>query len=251
MNGLHDDQIPQEIDAATGLPIGPRLADPAPAKRPERIVLDGRFCRLEPLDPARHGDHLFAAATPPDATRRFQYLPVAPPKDRAKFDAWIVSRAAMTDRLYFAVVDKASGRAEGRQSLLSIDPNNKSIEIGDIYWGPAIARTPVTSEANFLFAKYAFEQLGFRRYEWKCNALNAPSRRAAERFGFTYEGHFRRAAIVRGRSRDTSWFAMIGEEWPALKAAYETWLAPANFDAQGQQKVALGTLTAKALGRGQ
>ena len=251
MNSLHEDQIPREIDAVTGLPIGPMLVDPAPAKPPERIVLDGRFCRLEPLDPVRHGDQLYAASTPPDAAQRFQYLPVSAPKDRAEFDAWISARAAMTDRLYFAVIDKRTGRAEGRQSLLSIDAANQSIEIGDIYWGPAIARTPVTTEANLLFATYAIERLGYRRYEWKCNALNAPSRRAAERFGFTYEGHFRRNAIVRGRSRDTSRYAMIGEEWPVLKAAYEQWLAPANFTADGKQKTALRALTAKALGRKQ
>ena len=159
--------------------------------------------------------------------------------------------AASADPLYFAVIDKRTGRAEGRQSLLSIDAANQSIEIGDIYWGPAIARTPVTTEANLLFATYAIERLGYRRYEWKCNALNAPSRRAAERFGFTYEGHFRRNAIVRGRSRDTSRYAMIGEEWPVLKAAYEQWLAPANFTADGKQKTALRALTAQALGRKQ
>ena len=249
MKGLHDDQIPREIDATTGLPVGPLIAKPAPAKRPERIVLDGQFCRLEPLNPARHGDQLFAASTPPDAAARFQYLPVTAPKNRAELDAWMMSRAAMTDRLYFAVIDKRTGRAEGRQSLLSIDPANQSIEIGDIFWGPAIARTPITTEANFLFAKYAFDALGYRRYEWKCNALNAPSRQAAARFGFTFEGHFRRATIVRGRSRDTTWFAMIGEEWPALKSAYETWLAPENFDVRGQQKSALSALTTAALGK--
>ncbi len=246
---LHDDQIPTEIDVATGLPVGPMLADPAPARRPERIVLDGRYCRLEPLDMARHGDQLFAASTPSDAARRFQYLPVAAHKDRAEFDAWCTRSAADNDRLYFAVVDKRTGRVEGRQSLLRIDPSNRSLEIGDIYWGPAITQTQVTTEANFLFARYAFDQLGYRRYEWKCNALNAPSRRAAERFGFTYEGQFRRAAIVRGRSRDTTWYAMIGEEWPAVKAAYERWLDPENFDSEGRQKTALSMLTDAALGR--
>ena len=130
-----------------------------------------------------------------------------------------------------------------------MDAANQSIEIGDIYWGPAMSRTALSTEANFLFAKYAFDELGYRRYEWKCNALNAPSRQAAERFGFTFEGHFRRATIVRGRSRDTTWYAMISEEWPALKAAYEQWLAPQNFDTNGQQKTALSALTAKALGR--
>jgi RimJ/RimL family protein N-acetyltransferase len=244
---LHDHQIPTETDAETGLPIGPRLARPEPALRPERIPLDGRYCRLEPLDPARHGDQLYAASTPPDAARRFLYLPVAAYASRLEFDGWIASRAASPDPLYFSVIDKRTGRVEGRQSLLRIDPASQSIEIGDIYWGPAIAGTAVATEANFLFARYAFDTLGYRRYEWKCNALNAPSRRAAERFGFTYEGLFRRATIVRGRTRDTTWFAMIEEEWPALRAAYERWLDPANFDAEGRQRGRLSEFTAAAL----
>src|SRR6185436_7978536 len=132
---------------------------------------------------------------------------------------------------------------------MRITPEHQSIEIGNIYWGPAIARTPVATEANYLFAAYAFDALGYRRYEWKCDALNAPSRRAAERFGFTYEGHFRRAAINKGRSRDTAWFAMIDSEWPALKDAYQRWLAPDNFDTEGRQRTHLGDLTAQALKR--
>lgn len=230
-----DMQIPRETDLASGLPTGPRLAIPGPALRPERIVLDGRYCRLEPLDPARHGDHLFAASSVADASARFLYLPVEAPATRAVFDAWIAERAATNEALYFAVIDKATGRAEGRQSLMRIDPANQCIEIGDIYWGPAITGSRVSTEANFLFARYAFEHLGYRRYEWKCNALNAPSRRAALRYGFTYEGHFRRSNIVKGRSRDTSWYSIIAEEWPARRAAYEAWLAPGNFDAQGRQ----------------
>jgi RimJ/RimL family protein N-acetyltransferase len=246
---LHDDQIPAVADPETGLPIGPELQRPGPAAKPERIVLDGRYCRLEPLDPKRHGDDLWRAVTPPDAARRFQYLPVAAPASRAEHDAWMETRAASPDPLYFTVIDKRTGRAEGRQSLMRIDPANQSIEIGDIYWGPAISRSAISTEANYLFASYAFDALGYRRYEWKCNALNAPSRRAAERFGFTYEGLFRRAVIVRGRTRDTTWFAMIDEEWPALKAAYERWLDPANFDGEGRQRTSLGALTAAALGR--
>ena len=249
---LHDNQIPREIDAATGLPIGPLLANPAPAKRPERVVLEGRFCRLEPIDPVRHREQLLAASTPPDAANRFRYLFDTVPQTADDLDQWLAKMAASEDPLVFAVIDKrpghGNGRVEGRQTLMRIDPANQSIEIGNIYWGPAISRSPVTTEANFLFAKYIFD-LGYRRYEWKCDALNAPSRKAAERFGFTYEGHFRRAVINKGRSRDTTWFAMIGEEWPALKAAYERWLDPANFDAKGQQKTSLADLTAQALGR--
>jgi RimJ/RimL family protein N-acetyltransferase len=231
--------IPQEPDSSTGLPVGPVVTRSESAQRPERIVLHGRYCRLEPLDPDAHGDQLFAASTPVDAAARFLYLPVEAHPDRADFDAWITSRATSIDPMYFVVIDNETNLIGGRQSFLRIDPPNQSIEIGDIYWGPSIARTRITTEANFLFATYAFDVLGYRRYEWKCNALNAPSKVSAIRFGFSYEGLFRRAAIVKGRSRDTSWYAMIDEEWPAIKRAYEDWLDPGNFDDQGQQRTSL------------
>jgi RimJ/RimL family protein N-acetyltransferase len=247
MKGLHDDQIPQETDPDTGLPIGPRLARPQPAGRPERIVLEGRWCRLEPLDPVRHRDQLFAASTPPDAAKRFRYLFDAVPQSMADFAPWLAKAAASNDPLMYAVIDRRTGRVEGRQTLMRITPEHQSIEIGNIYWGPAISRTPIATEANYLFAEYVFETLGYRRYEWKCDALNAPSRSAAERFGFTYEGHFRRAIINKGRSRDTTWYSMIDSEWPALRAAYQRWLDPANFDAGGRQRVRLRDLTAQAL----
>lgn len=247
MKSLHDDQIPHEIDAETGLPIGPRVADPGPAKRPSRRVLDGRYCRLEPLDAAHHGDDLFRASTPPDAARRFRYLFEAPHATRADFDAWLAKAATSEDPLVFAVIDKRTERCEGRQTLMRVTPEHRCIETGSIYWGPAISRTPVATEANYLFARYVFDDLGYRRFEWKCDALNAPSRRAAERFGFTYEGHFRRAVIVKGRTRDTTWFAMVDDDWPKLKAAYERWLDPTNFDAAGKQKISLASLTAAAI----
>ena len=240
-------QIPQEIDAETGLPIGPEVANPAPAKRPERVVLEGRYCRLEPLDASRHGDDLYLASTPPDAAARFLYLPAGPHRDRADFDRWITSVATSPDPLYFAVIGSRSERCGGCQTLMRIDAPNQVIEIGGIYWGPDIARSRVTTEANFLFAKYAFDTLGYRRYEWKCNALNASSRSAALRFGFSFEGIFRRATIAKGRSRDTAWYAMISEDWPRLKAAYETWLDPENFDARGHQRQSLSALTKAAL----
>jgi RimJ/RimL family protein N-acetyltransferase len=243
----HDHQVPREPDPATGLPVGPLVGDATPAPRPQRVVLDGRFCRLEPLDPTKHGDDLYRASTPADSAQRFVYLPEEPPISRAAFQPWLDKAATTTDPLYFAVIDKRTGRAEGRQTFLRIDPTNRSIEIGHIYWGPAVARTPVTTEANFLFAKYAFDTLGYRRYEWKCNALNAPSRAAAERFGFTYEGHFRRAVIAKGRSRDTTWYSIIADEWPQVRAAYEAWLSPENFDANGQQRAKLSSLTQAAL----
>ena len=247
MYTVSDDQIPHEIDAATGLRIGPRVADLTPAPRPQRIVLEGRTCRLEPLDPAKHGCDLFRASTPRDAAARFLYLSDEPPESFAAFEPWLRKSAASNDPLFFAVIDKRTGRVEGRQTFMRIDTPNRVIEIGGIYWGPAIARSAVTTEANYLFAKYAFETLGYRRYEWKCNALNAPSRAAAVRFGFTYEGLFRRAVVTKGRSRDTAWFSIIAEDWPQLKGAYEAWLAPENFDAAGQQKTALSKLTHAAL----
>ena len=243
----HDEQVPREIDPESGLPIGPRLADPGPARRPERIALEGRYARLEPLDPVRHRDELHAASTPPDAVSRFRYLFEPPPESPEAFDAWLAEAAESADPLFFAVIDRATGRVEGRQTLMRISPAHRCIEIGNIYWGPRIAGTRVATEAMYLFAAYVLDTLGYRRYEWKCDALNAPSRRAAQRFGFTWEGHFRRAVIVRGRTRDTAWYAMIDEEWPALKAAYERWLAPKNFDGEGRQKTRLSELTAAAL----
>ena len=244
---MHDNQVPQEIDPETGLPIGLRVANPGPAKFPERVAIEGRYTRLEPLDPVRHRADLFAASTPPDAPARFRYLPVRPPESLEAFDPWLAESAASADPMFFAVIDRDTGRVEGRQTLMRIAPAQQCIEIGNIYWGPRIAGTRIATEAMYLFAAHVFETLGYRRYEWKCDALNVPSRQAAKRFGFTWEGHFRRAVIVRGRSRDTSWFSMIDEEWPRLKAAYERWLAPGNFDENGRQNTRLSELTALPL----
>jgi RimJ/RimL family protein N-acetyltransferase len=241
-----DDQVPTEIDAVSGLPIGPRVADPTPAPRPSRVVLDGRYCRLEPLDPARHGEQLWQATQVPNAAALHLYLFEEAPTNRAAFQAWLVDRARSEDPLVFAVIDKRTGRVEGRQTLMHIDPANRVIEIGSIYWGPAMARSQVSTEANFLFAKYVFDTLGYRRYEWKCHALNAPSRKAALRLGFTFEGHFRRAVVIKGRIRDTTWFSMIAEEWPRIRAGTESWLAPDNFDANGRQKQTLQACLAAA-----
>lgn len=209
--------------------------------RPARVRLEGLFCRLEPLDPARHGTELFAASMAPGADERFRYLFDAP-QDRGDFEGWLTRSALSEDPLFFAVIDSASRRCEGRQSLMRITPEHGVIEVGNILWGPAIARTRVATEALFLFARYAFEALGYRRFEWKCNARNEPSKRAALRFGFTYEGVFRQHMVVKGRNRDTAWFAMIDSEWPSIRASFERWLAPTNFDEQGQQKARLEDL---------
>lgn len=204
--------------------------------RPQRVPLDGLYARLEPLDPARHGDDLYAAAIAPGAADRFRFLFETVPSNRADFDAWLVKVAASDDPLFFAVIDKATGKAEGRQALMRIDPTHGVIEIGSIHWGPAIARSRVATEALFLFARYAFETLGYRRFEWKCHNGNEPSKRAAERFGFTFEGIFRQHMVAKGANRDTAWFSIIDSEWPRLAAAYGRWLDPANFDGTGQQR---------------
>lgn len=212
-----------------------------PCPRPERATLEGRFCRLEPLDQARHGDDLFAASMADGAEERFRYL-FDSPQDRTGFDRWLSGAAASEDPLFFAVIDAASGRCEGRQTFMRIVPEHGVIEIGSILWGPAIARTPIATEALFLFARKAFDDLGYRRFEWKCDSRNEPSIRAARRFGFTHEGVFRQHMVVKGQNRDTAWFSMIDSEWPRLRKAFERWLDPTNFDAQGQQKMRLAAL---------
>ncbi|MEF0942508.1 GNAT family N-acetyltransferase [Rhizobium sp. BR 362] len=204
--------------------------------RPERITLEGRYVRLEPLDAARHGADLYASAQAPGAEDRFRYLFEEAPANIAAFTPWLEKAAAGTDPLFFATIDKRTGKAEGRQALMRIDPVHGVIEIGSILWGPAIARSRITTETLYLFASYVFDTLGYRRFEWKCHNHNEPSKRAAQRFGFTFEGIFRQHMVAKGRNRDTAWFAMIDADWPRLKAGYERWLSPENFDEAGQQK---------------
>lgn len=212
----------------------------APARSaPERIVLEGRYVRLEPLE-ARHAADLLAAAQGEGVPERFRWLFEYAPTTLAEAESFIDKANAGPDR-FVAVVDKATGRALGRQGWMRIFPEHASIEIGGIYWGPAMARSRLATEALFLFARHAFDDLGYRRFEWKCNDRNAPSKAAALRFGFTHEGVFRQDRIVKGESRDTAWFSIIDGEWPAIRAAFERWLAPDNFDADGQQRTRLVT----------
>ncbi|WP_160008485.1 GNAT family N-acetyltransferase [Rhizobium sp. 18055] len=205
-------------------------------ERPDRVALEGRYTRLEPLDAGRHGRDLLASAQQPGADDRFRYLFEDAPADLAAFTPWLEKAAVSPDPMFFAVIDKRSGRAEGRQALMRIDTANGVIEIGNILWGPAIARTRITTEALYLFASHAFDRLGYRRFEWKCNNLNEPSKSAAQRFGFTFEGIFRHHMVAKGKNRDTAWFAMTDADWPRLKAGYEAWLDAENFDAAGLQK---------------
>lgn len=229
------EHLPSEIDAVTGKPIGLPVAAHR-AQRPAAVVLEGRYCVLEPLSAVSHGDALYRASTPADAEERFLYLFTPPFADRATFDEWITSKETAAEALYHAVIDRTTGEVGGRQSLMRIDETNRVIEIGDIYWGPSISRSRVATEAHYLCAKYVFDDLGYRRFEWKCNALNEPSRRAAIRFGYQFEGIFRQAVIAKGRNRDTAWYSIIDEEWPAIRTEYERWLDPDNFDADGRQR---------------
>ncbi len=204
--------------------------------RPERVVLEGRYARLEPLDGARHGPDLLAAARQPGADDRFRYLFEEPPADLADLTPWLERAAASDDPLFFAVIGRETGRAGGRQSLMRIEPAHGVLEIGHILWGPAIARTRVATEALYLSARHVFDTLGYRRFEWKCHDRNEPSKRAARRFGFSFEGVFRQHMVVKGGNRDTAWFAMTDGDWERLKPGYEAWLRPENFDRTGRQR---------------
>jgi len=214
-----------------------------PPPRPTADTVTGGWCRLERLHPERHGDDLFEASAAPGAENRFRYLFEPPPRDRSEFDQWITRAAAGEDPRFYAVIDSATERAEGRQALMRITPEHGVIEIGSILWGPKIARTRVATEALYLFAAHAFDTLGYRRFEWKCDALNEPSRRAALRFGFTFEGIFRQHMVVKGKNRDTAWYAITDAEWPRIKAGMDRWLDPANFAPGGRQKQKLQDLT--------
>ncbi|MDO5613128.1 MAG: GNAT family protein [Paracoccus sp. (in: a-proteobacteria)] len=226
----------------TGAPVPDFTPPPMPG--PARI--EGRFVTLERLDPARHAEAIWQAARGADWIWDYLgYGPFAAPED---YRAWADGVASGADPCFYAVLPDQD--AAGVASFLRIDPNNGVAELGHILLTPRVQRTPAASEALMLMIRWAFEN-GYRRFEWKCDALNAPSRRAALRLGFTFEGVFRKHMIYKGRNRDTAWFAITDDEWPALRGAYDAWLAPANFDAEGRQRESLSALTVRALpGRG-
>jgi len=213
-----------------------------PCPRPARVVIEGRYARLEPLA-LSHAEQLLAASSNPDS---FAFLFDFAPKDIGDMRAWISRFLSVEDTVFHAVVDRAGAKVGGRQSLMRIVPEHGVIEIGNILWGPAIARTRVATEALYLAAKYVFDELGYRRFEWKCNNLNEPSKAAAKRFGFTFEGVFRQHMWSKGANRDTAWLAMIDKDWPRIRAAYERWLEPSNFDAAGRQRAKLQAPTSAA-----
>ena len=229
-----------------GQPIGPPLDSWTVPERPARTTLEGRFCRLEPLDPESHAAELYEEYSADTRGTIWTYLPYGPFESGTEFETWMRRDCLDDDPLFYAIVELAGGRTAGVASYLRINPSAGSIEVGHINYAPVLQRTAAATEAMYLLMKYAFE-LGYRRYEWKCDSLNGPSRSAAMRLGFSYEGLFRQATIYKGRSRDTAWYSIIDSEWPQLKAAYERWLEPDNFGPDGRQKVSLSALTAPVI----
>ena len=229
--------IESEPYPPTGQPIGLLVANTTPAPRPGPVTLDGRFGRVERLAP-HHGAGFWDAVKGHDHIWTYMSS-YGPFEDFQKFSAYFDNRIKLDDPYAYAVLDK-SGRMVGIAALMEIKPAMRSIEVGHIVYAPALQRTPLATEVQYLLARYVFEQLGYRRYEWKCNALNAASRRAALRFGFVFEGILRQNIIAKGRNRDTAYYSMLDGEWPARKAAFEHWLAPDNFDKDGKQKKKLG-----------
>jgi RimJ/RimL family protein N-acetyltransferase len=229
---------------ALGQPIGRPLPDWKARPRPPRTPMEGSFCRLEPIEAARHTDELFDAFAESKDGRIWTYLAHGPFATKDELRAMLASREGIEDPIMYAIRDKALGRALGVATHMRIDPPAGVIEVGGITYGPALQRTPVSTEAMFLMMRRAFDELGYRRYEWKCDALNAPSREAAKRLGFRFEGIFKQATVYKGRNRDTAWFSIVDAEWPALRDAFTRWLAPENFDSAGRQRESLSKLTA-------
>jgi RimJ/RimL family protein N-acetyltransferase len=222
-------------------PAGPALSWHR-ARRPERTVLEGRLVRLRPLDAAGDAEPLYGE-TDPDL---WTYLPIGPYRDAAEYRERLADDERSEDPMFFTMVRLPDERPAGIASYLRITPEHGVIEIGHIWFGVSLRRSAAATEAIYLLAAHAFDELGYRRLEWKCNALNQASRRAAERFGFAFEGVFRHHMVVKGRNRDTAWFAITDDEWPAIREAFEAWLSPENFDEAGRQRRRLGQLTAAA-----
>ena len=226
----------------SGQPIGEPVPGWTARPRPPRTPMVGRTCRIVPVDPTHHAEALFDAFAVDRAGRDWTYLPYGPFADAAGLRAWMESACLGEDPLFHTVLDGPTGRPVGLASYLRIEPAVGVIEVGHIHYAPSMQRGIAATEAMVLMTTRVFDELGYRRYEWKCDALNAPSRRAADRLGFRFEGVFRQATIYKGRNRDTAWYAVIDKEWPRLRAAFERWLDPVNFDAAGRQRARLGDL---------
>ncbi len=220
-------------------PVGPPVTGPE-AKWPVPITITGRHVVVEPLNPANHADALWEGCGGAANHDLWRYMHSGPMDNRDAFDAYLSNKAASVDPMFFAFIDQSTGKAGGHAAYMRIDAAQRVIEVGSIVYARAFQRTRAATEAMYLMARHVFEELGYRRYEWKCNVLNDASQRAAQRLGFAFEGVFRQHMIVKGRSRDTAWYAMLDTEWPARKEAFERWLAPGNFDNFGRQKTRLG-----------
>jgi RimJ/RimL family protein N-acetyltransferase len=229
-----------------GQPVGASLAKWEKPAHPPRVPMKGRFCHLEPLAPERHGKDLYAANAQDQDGRSWTYLPYGPFDSFESYQSWLREMSQKDDPLFFAIIQKSDGRPVGVASYLRIMPEGGTIEVGHLHFSEQLKRSPVATEAMFLMMKNVFD-LGYRRCEWKCDALNAASRAAAQRLGFRHEGTFRQATVYKGRSRDTAWFSIIDSEWPALTGAFSRWLAPENFDESGEQRSRLSELTQEAL----
>jgi RimJ/RimL family protein N-acetyltransferase len=232
----------QQEQNTLGQPLGFKVEGWAAPERPGRKALSGRTCIVEPLDAARHAAPLYEANSLDKEGRSWTYLAYGPFPAFDDYEKWFVQAQTSSDPLFFAIIDRAVNLAVGIASYLRIDPASGSIEIGHLHFSPLLQRTPAATEAIFLMIDRAF-QLGYRRVEWKCNSLNMTSRRSAQRLGFSFEGTFRQATVVKGRNRDTAWYAIIDGEWPALRRAFVRWLDPANFAPDGSQILALSALT--------
>jgi RimJ/RimL family protein N-acetyltransferase len=220
-----------------GIPV-----DPAPALRPQPTVLTGRVVTLRPLDLPSQAEALYQGTHGPEKEDLWRYMSEGPFASQDEFNAAFDKKQRSVDPFFFAIVDNATGVPVGQASYLRIEPAHHVIEVGNIIFTPSLQRSCGATEAMYLMARHAFEDLGYRRYEWKCNALNQPSRRAALRLGFVFEGVFRQHMIIKGRNRDTAWFSMLDAEWPLRRASFEQWLAPSNFDQTGGQKLSLSSL---------
>ena len=236
----------EHVTNTLGQPVGAVVENWMPPKRPARETLVGRCCRVEPLDASLHGHSLYEANCLDRDGRSWTYLAYGPFATFNEYNAWVASVQTSQDPLFFAIVDAPTNRAVGIASYLRIDPNSGAIEIGHLHFSPLLQRTPAATEALYLLMDGAF-QLGYRRLEWKCNALNTASCRAAQRLGLSFEGIFRQATVVKGRNRDTAWYSAVDREWPALRPAFERWLDPANFHPDGTQIEALSGMTAPLL----
>ncbi len=229
-----------------GQPVGAPVAGWSPRPRPPRTAIAGRFCTVEPLDPERHAAQLFAAYAEDREGRMWTYLPRGPYASPDEYRSFAETACQNDDPLVHTILDNTSGEAVGTASYMRIEPSVGVIEIGSITYSPRLQRRPAATEAMYLMMRRVFDELGYRRYEWKCDSLNQPSRAAAARLGFRYEGLFRQASITRGGNRDTTWFSVIDSEWPALRTAFERWLDPANFATDGTQRHSLASLRSSA-----